>query len=500
MLLRPDASDLRLIGLYTGRVLTGVGVTMLLPAALGLVLQEWNEAAGFVIGACLALLPGLAAEHLLETRAEAQWHHGMVVAALSWLLAAFFAAVPLYLSGHYGGFLDAYFDAMSGFATAGLAVINDLDHLADSVNLWRHVLQFMGGQGLVLIMLSFFAGTGGAVGMYAGEAREDKIMPNVVRTSRFIWRVALTWLAVGGSALCIALLVAGLPFDRAVFHAVTLFMAAFDTGGFAPTSASIGLYHSVSVELVISVLMVAGGLSFALHYQLWQRQTSAFVRTTEVRLFALSMVGLFAVAAVGLLRFGSYESLEALLRRGLFHIVSAHTGTGFNSVPGRLFATGWGTLAPAAVVAAMGLGAMAGSTAGGIKMIRVALALLVLRGRITSLVLPAAAVTVETYHSGTRRILRERVARAALLVLLLFLALYLLGALAAMFYGYAFDQAMFESTSAAAAVGLSVGLVSPGAPAPLKAVYIFQMWIGRLEFIAVFALFGFCWSLLRGRP
>ncbi len=498
MLFRPDSSDLRVIGLNTGRVLSGVGVIMLLPAALGFAWGEHDAALGFVIGASTALIPGLAAEWLLATRRGAQWHHGMAIAALSWLVAAFVGAVPLYLSGHYGGFLDAYFDAMSGFATAGLAVINDLDHVPDSVNLWRHVMQFLGGQGLVVLMLSFFAIGGGSVGMYVGEAREDKILPNVANTARFIWRVALLYFAVGASALWVTLMVAGLSWSRAAFHAVTLFMAAFDTGGFAPNTASVGLYHSAAVEFVISVLMVAGALSFALHHALWRRQSWVLTRDVEIRSLALTTVTAFAVVAFGLAAAGTYLGIDPLMRRGLFHVVSAHTGTGFATVPARMFVTDWGVLAPAAIVFAMGFGGMAGSTAGGIKAIRLALAWKSLWLTVRQILLPPDALAVATYHSGTRRVLRANVVRSALTILLLYLALYLAGALAGLYYGYPFDQAMFESTSAAAAVGLSVGLTGPNMETGLKVVLILQMWLGRLEFVANFAFIGFLWSMFRG--
>ncbi len=500
MLLRPDRQDLSLVARFSGRVLLGLGGVMFVPAILAVAWNETNEAAGFVIGACLCLLAGMATQLPPRPRRAPDWQHGMVVSATSWLVGPFFAAVPLYLSGHYSRYLDAYFDAMSGLATAGLAVINDLDHLALSVNLWRHVLQFLGGQGLVVMMLSFFAVGGGAVGMYAGEAREDKILPNVARTARFIWRVALTWFVVGVLALWAALAIAGMPVWQGLFHAITLFMAAFDTGGFAPTSASVALYHSWLVELVIGVLMVAGALSFALHFHLWQRRTGELVRNIEIRFLAASLFALFAVAVAGLASTGAYTSTEALFRRGLFQIVSAHTGTGFNTVPGRMFVTDWGELAPAAIVMAMGLGAMAGSTAGGIKAIRVALTARSVMRQLLHLVLPEDAVTVATFHSGgSRQVLRPEVARSALMILLLYLLLYLVGALTAMFYGYPFDQAMFESTSAAAAVGLSVGITGPNLETGIKIVYILQMWIGRLEFIAVLVFMGFLWSAVRGR-
>jgi trk system potassium uptake protein TrkH len=188
-----------------------------------------------------------------------------------------------------------------------------------------------------------------------------------------------------------------------------------------------------------------------------------------------------------------------MFRHGLFQLISAHTTTGLSTVPGRLFVTDWGVLAPAMVVTAMALGGMAGSTAGGIKAIRVGLILKGLRRDVRRVLMPEDAVVVETYHSTTRRILRDDQVRGAATIFLLWLALYLLGGLLGLFYGYDLDLALFESVAAASSGGLSVGLVRPELEWPLKVVYIAQMIVGRLEFIAVFALAGYVVAIVRGR-
>jgi trk system potassium uptake protein TrkH len=501
VLVRPDRRDLALIGLYTGRVLTGLGLVMLVPAALGFARAEIDDALGLVIGAALALLLGRLAELRLRTGRPLDWSHAMAAAALSWLVATYIGAIPLYLSGHYASFLDAGFDAMSGFATAGLAVINDVDHVSDCINLWRHLTQFLGGQGLVVMALSLFGGSGGLTGLYVGEGREDRILPNIRRTTRFIWRVALLYGLFGTAALWLALLHAGMPALDGLLHAAMLFMAAFDTGGFSPTSASMGFYHSALAEAVTGVLMVAGMLSFALHYQLMHgKGPRELLQSLETRVLTFSVTGLFAVAAVGLARFETYDSLEALFRRGFFHVLSAHSGTGFGTVPGRLFVTDWGVLAPAMIVIAMALGGMTGSTAGGIKALRIGVLAKAVAADVRRVVLPRDAVVVRTYHAnGNREILRAGVVRTAVLITLLYVVLYFAGAFLGLFYGYPFQEALFESTSAAAAVGLSVGVVSPDMEAGLQLMLIFEMWIGRLEFISVFALFGYLYATVRGR-
>jgi trk system potassium uptake protein TrkH len=499
VLIRPDSADLRVIGLYTGRVITAMGAVLLVPAALGALLGEYNEALAFVLSAGIAVGVGQLGEWRLATRDLLDWNQALVVVALSWLVGALVAAMPLYLSGHYADFLDAYFEGMSGIATIGLTVVNDLDHLSYSVNFWRHLTQFIGGQGLVLIALSLFTGGGGLAGLYVGEGREDRILPNVVRTARFIWKVALFYGAVAVSTLWAAMLHAGLPSWEALFHATVVFMAAFDTGGFAPTSASIGFYHSPLVQAVVAVLMVAGALSFALHIHHWRRRSGELWRSLEARVLAATFLGLFALAAVSLISQGIYEDHTSLMRQGFFQMLSAHTTTGFNTVPARLFVTDWGPLAPAAIVIAMAIGGMAGSTAGGIKGLRLGLTLKSVGQDVRRLLLPSDAVVVQTYQAnGQRRALRPELARSAVVLLLLYVLLYLAGALAGMFYGYSLEEAVFESVAAASSGGFSIGIVGPAMPQPLQAIYIAQMWIGRLEFVAALALLGWLWSAARG--
>lgn len=500
MLLRPDAEDFRLILLYTARVLFGVGLAMLVPCAVAAASGEADDAWSFLLAASLAVGFGRLGELGLQTRRSLNASHALASVALSWLVVPLFAALPLLLSGHYVSYLDAYFEAMSGFATIGLTLANDLDHMSRSVNLWRHFMQFLGGQGIVVVVLTAFSSGAARLGtLYTGEGREDVILPNIVRTARFIWRVALVYGVMSTSLLWAALLGAGLTPVEGLYHAANLFMAAFDTGGFATMSTSVAFYRSPLVEALLMVVMTAGAFSFALHYQLWQGRRSELLRNTETRTVYTSTLLLLGVMALGLARTGTFDGFVSLYRHTLFTTISAHTTTGLSTIPGRLLVTDWGVLAPAAIVSAMAIGGMAGSTAGGIKGIRLGIVLKGLRADIRRVLLPENAVVVETYHAGIRQIVKGSQVRDAALLLLLWLLLYLAGAMIGLFYGYPLELAMFESVAAASSGGLSVGLVRPDLEAPLKLVYIAQMVIGRLEFIAVFALAGYAVSVLRGR-
>ncbi len=500
VLIRPDRDDLRLIGLYVGKVMYGVGLMVLLPLVMALVQREWNDVSALTIGAALAITLGRVAEARLHTDAPLDWSHGLVTVAVSWMLGALLVAVPLYLSGHFASFVDALFDSMSGFTTSGLTLIQDLDHLSSPMQLLRHLTHFAGGQGIIIVVLTVFASSASQVGtLYVGEGREDRIVPNIVRTARFIYLVAFAYLVAGTGALTVAGVSAGLAPVRALFHGLLIFMAGFDTGGFAPYSSSIGYYHSAAYELVVMVLMIAGTLSFGMHYHLWRGSRVEAIRNFELRTLTTTLFLTVGLTLLGLARAGTFDQPAALFRKGVFTTLSAHSGTGFGVNSSATFVSDWGLIAPAAIVIAMALGGMASSTAGGMKAIRIGLAAKSVFRDIRRVIAPESAVVLASYHQKFRRVVSDAEVRSAVTIIVLFLLLYLGGAVVGVFYGFRFEHALFESTSATANVGLSIGVLSPDNPIPLKLVYTMQMYLGRLEFMAFFALVGYLAAAVRGK-
>ena len=420
----------------------------------------------------------------------------MVVAALTWLVVPVFATMPLWGSGHYSRWIDSYFDAMSGITTTGLALIQDVDHLPESVNLWRHILQFLGGQGIVLAALLFLAGSG-ALSLFEGEGREHRMFPNVRSTARFIWLVAAAHAVLGIGILAVdGIVVQGFGIRRAFFHATTIFMAAFDTGGFSPMSTSIAYYNSPIFEAIVAVLMVAGAMSFGLHHAIWNRRQ--LKRNIEVRTFAFTVSVTLIVTMLGLALTGAIAEFHPLVRVALFQVLSAHTGTGFATVSVAEMAS-WTGLAFGGIAIAMALGGMSSSTAGGVKALRIGLAFRAMRDTVREALLPDGAVVSRTFYQYGPQRLTAGLIRSVFTISLLYVALYLFGAAVALGYGYDLGPALFESISASAAVGLSVGVVVPDMPVLLQIVYILQMWVGRLEFIAIAALLGFTASTVFGK-
>lgn len=499
MILRPSIKELKVIAFYLSKILLGYSYLFGVPLILAVALREWSPALDFAIG---GLSTFIAAQLLAFLSQEGDLHRSsaLVMVPFLWLLAMFFGAIPLYLSGHFGSYLDACFDAMSGLATTGLTVIQNLDHLPYSTNFWRHFTMFIGGQGIVVTGLLLLAhGSGAVYEMYAGEGREEKIFPNVLRTARFIWIASLVYLVVGTMSLWLATLKAGLPPLRGLFHSLCLFMAAFDTGGFTPQSQSILYYHNSFLEIVTVFLMFAGTINFGLHYVLWFGDRREIIKNIETVSLFLTIALTWTITSFGLTRFNAYSTLSATFRKGFYQLISAHSGTGYTTIYSAQFNNQWSDFAVAGIIIAMALGGGACSTAGGIKALRVALSFKSFIYEIKKTILPPSSIIVERYHHFKDRVLEDGTVRTVFIITLLYLAFYFIGGLIGSAYGYPFSQALFESTSATANVGLSVGITSPSMPWGLKVFYIIQMWWGRLEFLSALALIGVVIALWRGK-
>lgn len=499
-LIRPKLSDIKIIGYYLGRLILGIGYIMLVPLVISLLNREWAPAIDFVIGSGFSLAIGYILLIVCHTRREMGWMHGVLVVPIVWLVAMFLGAIPLYLSGHFISPLDAMFDTMSGFATTGLSIIQDLDHLSYGHNFWRHLTMFMGGQGIVVITITLMTGgASGLYGMYVGEAREEKILPNLIQTARFIWLVSFIYLGVGTAVLWLVGWQIGLTPLKALYHGITIFIAGFDTGGFAPQSQSIIYYHSSAYELATIPLMVAGGINFALHYALFTGNKREIFKNAETITLATTIALTFALTAAALSQVSAYTDTLSVFRRGFYQVISAHTGTGFMTIYGSQFPKFWGPLAMVGVVFAMGLGASAGSTAGGIKALRVMAMWKAFVLEMKRLVLPPSSVIVSRYHHLKKNTIGERLLLNAFLIGSAYVLTYITGGVIGMFFGYPFADSIFESVSAAGNVGLTSGITSAHMPDALKVVYVIEMWVGRLEFISIMALVGFAISAVRGK-
>lgn len=492
---RNKAYGIEIICYYTGYIVLCIASLMIIPLITSLLFQEWEPTFDFLISISISTIIGvillMIGMQTKENKSNVQWKHGFAVAALSWIVLMVLCAVPYSLSSNTKSILDACFDVMSGFTTTGLALTQDLDHLSNGLNMWRHMLTFIGGQGMVVLALTILVKeTGGAYKMYVGEGKDIELTPNVKGTARIIWKISMVYLIIGTAALWINGMLIGLKPVSAFFHALYIFESSWSTGGFAPMTQNIMYYHSVSYETVAMIIFIIGSFNFGLHYAIWQGKHKEIVKNIETQSFFITSFVACVLALGGLAKLNVYPNAISGFRRVVFNILSAHTTTGFATVYARQFALEWGDFGVLMMIMAMLIGGSACSTAGGVKGLRVGVVFKGLIMDVKKLLNSERNMKIYKYHHIKDRILEDGLVRSSAIIICCYIILFVVGTMIGTYYGYPLLSAAFESASVTGNVGFSIGVTNPNMPALLKIYYIIAMYLGRLEFLSVFALIG----------
>lgn len=490
MIRRLHLSDWRAIAHYLGMLVLTTGIAMLVPFAAGLVLGEYKAAVDFLfaIGIC-ACAGGLLILCRVE-RGSLDWCQSLVVTGLVWIVISAVGAVPLFLSGCYQGYLDAFFDAVSSVTTTGLTTCADVDHMAGCMVLWRSMMSLMGCVGVIVIALALgiFGTSAAAATLYKAEGRSGQVMPEIKQTSRFI--LALTGVVVGvGTVACIVpMLMSGMDVPSAIVNAFIVTSSSFSTGGMANHSLGIMYYHSWPLEVMSLVVAAFGCINFVLFGDLWKGKRESFFKDIEIHTIAIWGIALAALMGFALAGNQYFGDTLAALRRCLYVVVSGMFNMGFSTMYAgqALYALGSGALF--VVVLSMVICGSSSSASGGIKALRVGLIARSVAQTIREALAPAKACPRTFYYHHGRHLLGSQTVSSAMVIVVLYLCTYALGAIAGVVGGYDAIPAIFESVSAASNTGLSMGIVGAGMPQGLEVVYIFEMWVGRLEFIAFFAM------------
>lgn len=480
--------DLRVIAHYLGVLIMFGSLAYVLPFITALCCGEWEPATRYLMSIGFSLIVGSCLRFLHVRPARLTRQQALAVTGLAWIVLALFASVPLYFSGHYATYLDAVFDGVSGLTTTGCSIICDLDHLSYADNMFRFMMHLMGGLGLVVVALSFgLFGKNSGASLYSSEGRSEHVVPNIMQTARLIFRIALSFVIVATLIVSIVLLFAGMNPVRAFFHGFWLSISGFMTGGFTPMSQSVMYYHCFPLEVILMVLMVFGAINFFIHVEIWRGHLSSFFQDVETKTMVIWLCAITCVFAASLSLSGTFDSLPAMLRRGVFMVTAAFTTTGFQNVTTNELLTVFSSGAFLILAFIMAVGGGAGSTAGGMKLNRMAIVAKSIAATVRETLSPDSARVVVTYFHVGRHRLSTDVVKEAMTVFMLFIITYVIGTLVGIANGYDAAQALFESVAMASNGGLST-IVSPGMPAALELVYIFEMWAGRLEFVTLLAL------------
>lgn len=481
--------DLRVIGHYLGTLTQLFAALMAVPFITALVFQEWEPAERYLLGIGIALVVGTLLQFLRIEPGRLGRRQALAVTGFAWIVLAFFASVPLFLSGHYATYMDALFDGVSGLTTTGATVALDIDHFSNADNMFRFMMHLVGGLGLIVVALSLgIFGKRSGSSLYTAEGRSEHVVPNVVQTTQLILRISLVVIFIAAVVLAALCMSIGMEPARAVLHSLWLAITAFNTGGFAPMAESVSYYNSIPIEMFLMLLMILGSVSFVIHAEVWKGRLQSFFGDIEIRTMIIWLLVMTVVVAASLSASALFSDLPAMIRRGLFMVVSAFSTTGLQNVTTNQLTTVFSSGAFLALALIMAVGGSAGSTAGGVKLYRVGIIFKSIVSTVKEAVSPSSARVVVSYNHLGRRVLSSDAVKEAMTVFVLFVITYSVGALVGIAHGYEASQAIMESVAMTSNGGVITGIVTPGMSPSLETFYIFQMWAGRLEFVTLLAV------------
>lgn len=287
---------------------------------------------------------------------------GFLFVTLSWISVSLSCALPFVLAGAIPSYVDAFFEAMSGITTTGASILTDIEALPRSILFWRSLLHWLGGMGIVVLTVAVLPRMGiGGLKVLRSEApgpTVDKLTPRIAQTAKILW---LLYLGISTLEI-VLLLVAGMNLLDAAIHT----FGTVGTAGFSSRNASIGSYQSGWIDLIIIVFMLASGVNFSLYYRLRHGGLRDLIQNIELRTY-LALAVLATVVVALSLHGQVYESIIDSVRYGSFQVISILTTTGYTTAD----YTVWPALTQAVLMALMFVGACAGSTGGGIKIVRI---------------------------------------------------------------------------------------------------------------------------------
>lgn len=466
------------------RVLVGFAAAFLVPLAWAVGAGEPGEARVWAAGFVLTAGAGLLLRRLLRhhTR-ELLPRDGFLLVTLVWVVLPACAAVPLLHTVPRIGWAAAYFEAMSALTATGATSLIGLDGLPVSVNVWRCFLQYIGGLGIILLVVAVLPLLGlGGMQLYRAETpgplKDDKLTPRIAETARGLWTVYFLF----SVACLLAYRFAGMSWADAFMHMCT----TMGLGGFSPHDQSFAYWDSPLIEGVAIVFMTLAGVSFLRYFAVWRnRSLGPLVHDAEVRTYVAALLLSTVIVAVVLVTEGGYDDYAQALRSAAFHVVSLATTTGYASTDYAL----WPAFGPVLMIFLGCFASCAGSTGGGIKMVRMLLLLKQARRELVRIIHPRAVNPVTLGGSTV-----PATVIAAVLAYMLIYGASIIGLTLVMLLS-GLDLVTAFSAVIVCVNNIGPGLGSVGPASHFGVLSDFQLWVlslamllGRLELMSVLVL------------
>ena len=468
--------QIQLVVHILGFLLIFLSGSMLLPIPFSLYYGDGHHHY-FLIPAVLTFVIGFLCFKLTKRKRDLRAREGFGIVTLGWIFFSLFGCLPFLISGVIPNLTDAFFETMSGFTTTGATILTDIEALPHGLLFWRSLTHWMGGMGIIVLSLAIlpFLGVGG-MQLFKAEVPgpvPDKLTPRITETAKILWGVYVLI-----SALETVLLMFG---GMNLFESLCHTFGTMATGGFSTRNASIGAYDNAYIHYVIIFFMLAAGTNFALHYQFLKNRVSGYHRSKEF-LFFIGLV-ITATLFLGIENLiNHYHHLETAFRNTLFQVVSILTTTGYGTADFEL----WPSASQYVLFLFMFIGGCAGSTGGGMKVIRLYILIKFVNAEIKRLLHPSAVIRVRV---GNQVIPREIVTHV-LGFLALMLGLFVFGVLLMTLLGLDLVSALGAVAATLGNIGPGLGSVGPTdnyahIPVIGKWILTFFMLAGRLEIYTV---------------
>lgn len=442
-----------------------------------------GDAPAFAITTLIAGVLGFLGRRFTALQRDLNVREGYAVVSLAWLAIGVVGALPFLFAGVLDSPVAALFESVSGFTTTGATVFSDIEALPHGILFWRSLTQWIGGMGIIVLGIAIlpFLGVGG-MQLFQAEVpgpTPERLQPRIAQTAKLLWYVYAGMTGVEAGLLMIGGM---LPFD-AVAHAFT----TMSTGGFSPRNASIAAYQSPFIQYVIIAFMYLAGINFALHYRALTRRPGVYGNDPEWRLYTVIIAIATVILLSAALLSGRHSGgVDGPFRDALFQAVSIATTTGYITFDYELWSVG----AQMTILLLMFAGGMAGSTAGGLKSMRIYVLLRHGLSELRKAIHPQGVILTRL----GRKALREPVLLNVLAFILLYLSIFAAGALALALLGNDLATSIGAAASAIGNIGPGLGDVGAvenyGWMGPWShIVLVFLMLVGRLEVFTVLVLF-----------
>lgn len=466
-----------------GVLLVIFSVTHLTPLSVSFIYADGN-AFPFVASFSVTLLTGLCMWlPTRHNRKDLRYRDGFLVVVLFWTVLATFGALPFLLSEHYSlSITDAFFESMSGLTTTGGTIFTDLDSLPESILYYRQQLQWLGGMGIVVLAVAIMPMLGiGGMQLYRAETpgpmKDSKLTPRITESAKALWYIYL-----GLTVVCmLSYWIAGMSLFDAICHA----FSTVAIGGFSTHDASIGHFNSAVIEWVAMVFMLIASANFSLHFLAWRnRSLKPYIQDSEFRFLGITLTSIAIILLIALTVNHVYTDLGSSIQQGLFHLISITTTTGFTSSG---FAW-WPGALPLMLILMSFMGGCAGSTAGGMKVMRFQLMYKQGRKEIVRLVHPNAVLSIKL--GG--HVISEKIINTVTAFFSMYIFCFALTGFALSAVGLDFVTAF--SAAAACLNNLGPGLAGvaenyANINDAAKWILSFAMLLGRLELFTLIVLF-----------